>query len=218
MTLAARSPRPSHEETRTAILRTARELFSEYGVAKTTLGDIAEALHRTKTFVYHYFESKTDMLRSLIEMEGDEYIKELEASISGVSGARQLLRVYLFTRFRVLRRLGTLYRAMREHYFEQYAFIEQAREKYGAFETRAVARILSSGIESGEVRAVDPALVTHAILIVLKGFEIEWATTEEDAFEENIDAWISILFDGIGTSGSTPETDQELGNSKSGSS
>ena len=151
MTPASRVSRPSHDETKTAILRTARELFAEYGVAKTTLGDIAEALHRTKTFVYHYFESKTHILQSLIEMEGNAYIKELEASFSGVSGARQSLRPYLFAR-------------------------------------------------------------------ALKGFEIEWATTEEESFEDKIDAWISILFDGIGTHDSSPPGSEGRDGSGTGNS
>lgn len=190
-----------HEETRLEILKNARSLFAAQGVRKTTLDDIASAMHRTKTFIYHYFRNKDDLLGALVKAEGDEYVAELRKAIEAVPGAKERFRAYVLARFSIFSRLGTYYRALREQYFEQYAFIENARAKYDLFETGTMAAILDQGARDGVFRIADPNLVAHAILIALKGFELEWATQGKASFEHTIDALLSILFDGIAIRG-----------------
>lgn len=186
-----------HEETRLEILKNARSLFAAQGVRKTTLDDIASAMHRTKTFIYHYFRNKDDLLGALVKAEGDEYVAELRKAIEAVPEAKERFRAYVLARFSIFSRLGTYYRALREQYFEQYAFIENARAKYDLFETGTMAAILDQGARDGVFRIADPNLVAHAILIALKGFELEWATQGKASFEHTIDTLLSILFDGI---------------------
>ncbi|HWR11988.1 MAG TPA: TetR/AcrR family transcriptional regulator [Rectinemataceae bacterium] len=187
----------THDETRSEILRKARGLFAVQGVRKTTLDDIAGAMHRTKTFIYHYFRNKDDLLGALVETEGDEYVEELRKAIGAMPGAKERFRAYILARFSIFSRLGTYYQALREQYFEQYAFIENARAKYDLFETGTMAGILDQGVREGVFRIADPEMVAHAILIALKGFEVEWATQDQEGFERKIDALLSILFDGI---------------------
>ena len=187
----------SYDETRKGILDAARGLFAAQGVKKTTLDDIAGSLHRTKTFIYHYFRNKDDLLGALVEAEGDEYVEELRKAIDSVNGARERFRAYVLARFNIFSRMGTYYRALREQYFEQYAFIEKARLKYDLFETGTLTDILRLGVREGAFSTADPELVAHAILIALKGFELEWAAQDREGFERTIDALLSILFDGI---------------------
>jgi AcrR family transcriptional regulator len=188
----------SKDATRRSIISTARALFAELGPRKTTLDDIARRMYRTKTFLYHYFRSKDDLLSALIEEEGDEYMEELRAAVSGAADARARLRAYVMARFRIINRVGTFYGALREGYFERYAFIENARRKYDLFEAETVGAVLADGVASGEFVIADTGLVAHAFLIALKGYEIEWAIAPSEGFEQTIDTLLSILFDGIG--------------------
>ena len=180
-----------------SILEAARELFATQGPRKTTLEDIARRMGRTKTFVYHYFASKDDILRALIETEGDEYERELEVAVADERTARGKLRAYVVARFRIFARIGTFYSALRERYYEQYAFIEKARRKYDAYETESMAAILAEGSMRGELVVPDVKPIAHAILVALKGYEIEWATESRRSFEKSIDILLEVLFDGI---------------------
>jgi len=184
-------------ETRRKILETARGLFGEQGVRKTTLDDIARRMQRTKSFVYHYFRGKDDLFAALIEVEGDAYARQLREAIDGEKGAKKRLHTYMLARFRIINDLGGYYRAMRERYFEQYAFIENARVKYDRFETETMIGILTQGTRDGEFRSLDAEAVAHAILIAMKGFEIEWATTDRRGFEGKLDDLLGVLFEGI---------------------
>jgi AcrR family transcriptional regulator len=187
----------SYDRTKTEILQAARKLFSRQGVRKTTLEEIARAMHRTKTFVYHYFQNRDAILSALIAAEGDEYVEELRKAIAEARGAKEKLRAYVGARFRISSRLGTFYQALREEYFQQYAFIEKARLAYDTFEAETVVGILAQGVDEGSFAIPDPRLVARAFLIALKGFELEWAAAGGEVFEREIDTLLVILFDGI---------------------
>lgn len=72
-------------ETKDEILRIANILFSEKGYKKTTLQDIIDKLDgKTKGSIYYYFDSKSDILESLLKInpnknytklgEGDDFL------------------------------------------------------------------------------------------------------------------------------------------------
>lgn len=49
---------PSEQARRGIILRAATEHVRHYGYHKTTVGDIAKAIHSSTAYLYHFFESK----------------------------------------------------------------------------------------------------------------------------------------------------------------
>ncbi|MGI9275091.1 MAG: TetR family transcriptional regulator [Endozoicomonas sp.] len=55
------------EETRQLLLKTALKLFSEEGLQKTTLAQVAEAAGVTRGAIYWHFRDKADMLEALWE-------------------------------------------------------------------------------------------------------------------------------------------------------
>jgi AcrR family transcriptional regulator len=55
------------EETRTALIAAARELFGEQGYAATTLDDIAARTGLTKGAVYHHFGGKRELFQAVFE-------------------------------------------------------------------------------------------------------------------------------------------------------
>lgn len=68
-------------DTRQRIQDVARELFSEKGVQRTSLQDIAHRLGITKPALYYHFASREDLVRSIIEPlieEGERLLTEHE--------------------------------------------------------------------------------------------------------------------------------------------
>jgi AcrR family transcriptional regulator len=64
--MSATLPPAVPPETRTRILQTALELFSERGFDGTTLQQIADRLGFTKAALYYHFRSKDDLLQALL--------------------------------------------------------------------------------------------------------------------------------------------------------
>jgi len=61
----ARNTKQQALETRNHILNAAIERFSEYGVSKTSLADIAAAAGVTRGAIYWHFKNKTDLLNEI---------------------------------------------------------------------------------------------------------------------------------------------------------
>ncbi|HEY8523634.1 MAG TPA: helix-turn-helix domain-containing protein [Acidimicrobiales bacterium] len=75
-------------DTRQRILEVARELFTEQGYDATSLRQIAERLGFTKAALYYHFQSKEQLLRTLLEPVGHtvgEFFGRLEAA-EGLEG------------------------------------------------------------------------------------------------------------------------------------
>jgi AcrR family transcriptional regulator len=95
--------RPS-SDTRSRIQQVARELFGEKGVQRTSLQDIASRLGITKPALYYHFNSREDLVRSILQPlidDGERYLAEQETRSDGdLAGPRELLEGYFDFHFR----------------------------------------------------------------------------------------------------------------------
>lgn len=62
------------------LLQYVRHLFATKGYAETSMDDIAQACKMQKASLYHYFESKEQMLRAMIEVEGARWFASLNTN------------------------------------------------------------------------------------------------------------------------------------------
>lgn len=68
-------------ETRERIQNVARELFTQKGVQRTSLQDIADRLGFTKPALYYHFSSRAELVRSIVQPlidEGERFIADHE--------------------------------------------------------------------------------------------------------------------------------------------
>jgi AcrR family transcriptional regulator len=68
-------------DTRTRIQDVARELFTQKGVQRTSLQDIADRLGLTKPALYYHFSSREELVRSIVQPlidEGERFIADHE--------------------------------------------------------------------------------------------------------------------------------------------
>ncbi|OIN81702.1 TetR/AcrR family transcriptional regulator [Mycobacterium malmoense] len=88
-------------ETRQRIQDVARELFTQKGVQRTSLQDIADRLGITKPALYYHFSSREDLVRSILQPlidEGERFIADRERARDATP--RELLEGYFDYHFR----------------------------------------------------------------------------------------------------------------------
>ncbi len=73
-------------EKKQAILRAAQEVFSEKGLEKATISEIAKKADVVDSIIYHYFTNKQDLLFSSIEELIEKSHEELLFQFKGVMG------------------------------------------------------------------------------------------------------------------------------------
>jgi AcrR family transcriptional regulator len=87
-------------EVRDAILKTALQLFSKKGYARTTLEEIARGSGMSPANVYVYFRSKLEILYAIYDPWMRERLTNLEEKLKDISDSRRKLRLLLTTLWR----------------------------------------------------------------------------------------------------------------------
>jgi len=180
------------------IIETAQGIFSRLGFKKTTMDDIARAVFKAKSSLYHYFKSKDEIFQAVIEKEVRMLKEEIEKALASEASPINKLKAYAKTRMKALRRLANFYQAFREEYLESYSFIQKLRQDYDRYEIETIKSLLKEGVEAGLFEVRDPDLTAEAILMAIKGYEYVWAISpNEDKIESDIDRLFDVLFYGI---------------------
>ncbi|QDG76840.1 TetR/AcrR family transcriptional regulator [Labrenzia sp. PHM005] len=74
-----RSQAERRAETKSALLKAARELIVEKGYAETGTPEIVKQANVTRGALYHHFEDKTDLMRALVHQEAEAVAADIDA-------------------------------------------------------------------------------------------------------------------------------------------
>jgi len=180
------------------IINVAQKLFAKFGFKKTTVDEIAHSAHITKSSIYHYFSSKEDIFRTVVEKESRIWSQKIKEVINKASTPQEKLRAYILTRTKYLNQLANFYSVLKQEYLEHYSFIERIRKKDLQGEIETVKAILEEGIIKEVFQVEDLELTAFAIVTALKGLEYPW-TMEMPMpdIEKRIDLLLTVLFNGL---------------------
>ena len=180
------------------ITQVAQQIFSKYGMLKTTVEEIAKAARMGKASLYRYFKSKEDIFKEVVEKESRVLTEKIQEAIIGEDTPQKKIRAYIITRMKYLNKLANIHRALKDEYLDHYAFIEKIRRKNYQEEIETIKIILKEGVKKSifKIRNVD--LTSFAIISALKGLEYPWSVeTPLLEIEKNMDNLLEILFNGI---------------------
>ncbi len=170
------------------IVETARGIFSRLGFKKTTMDDIARAVFKAKSSLYHYFKSKDEIFRAVVEKEAQILKEEIEQALAVEESPINKLKAYAKSRMRALHRLANFYLAFREEYLESYGFIQKIRQDYDQYEIKTIKNILQEGVKTGVFDVKELDLTSEAIITAIKGYEYVWAVSQDvNKIESEID-------------------------------
>jgi len=180
------------------IINVAQKLFAKFGFKKTTVDEIAHSAHITKSSIYHYFSSKEDIFRTVVEKESRIWSQKVKEAINKATTSQEKLRAYIVTRTKYLNQLANFYSALKQEYLEHYSFIEKIRKKDLQGEIETVKAILEEGIIKKVFRVEDLRLTAFAIVTALKGLEYPWTMeVPMPDIEKRIDLLLKVLFNGL---------------------
>ncbi|VTQ03477.1 TetR/AcrR family transcriptional regulator [Sphingobacterium daejeonense] len=88
---------------RMKILEAAKRRFAHYGLAKTTMAEIAQDLSFSKALLYYYFPDKNRLYAAVFEMAVDEIITETTEKINKAKDVNEAMEAFLATRLTVIK-------------------------------------------------------------------------------------------------------------------
>jgi TetR/AcrR family transcriptional regulator, cholesterol catabolism regulator len=150
---------------RRQILSTAKILFIQQGYHGLSMRQIAEALGVSKAALYYYFRDKEELLLAIL----DSFLDEMETALTGIrmeqEGARQ--KIYALVML-ILSQPADQRAVIRLSSQEMAQLSLPARQAFDQAYHRKfldpIRQILQEGVQSGDLRPVDPTVATWALL------------------------------------------------------
>jgi AcrR family transcriptional regulator len=183
---------------RAAILQAAEKLFQKWGIAKTTMEDIAREAGKGKSTLYYYFKSKEEILEAVALAQIMRITDKAKEAIAKKKTAKEKLFIYAYSTFKEIRESITLYDIARGEIKAYKTLIQGLLQNYDAIEEKILKSILRFGIERKEFKSIRPAEVAasaRAIMIIKRSLTINLFIDNND--KELIDLIIKLLSEGL---------------------
>lgn len=181
------------------ILNIATHIFGKIGFKQTTVDEIAKAAQKGKSTIYHYFKSKEDIFRAVVEKEAQTLRTKLVSVVSEDLPPEEKLKKYILTRLVEFKSMINFYRAVKDDYLSHLSFIEDIRKKYDKEEVMLFKMILMEGESQGVFDINDINLAAEATSVVLKGLEYPMLFGNEamEKVDGKLDEVLNMIFHGI---------------------
>jgi len=171
------------EERTNQIIKAALKVFAEYGVEGTKMSMIAKSAGLSHGLMYHYFESKEEVLFSCLQWaieESERLVEEIESSSES-----PLQKIALFTRSALTAGSHDVFRIIQSSLkYPKLAagtqtLITQTSEKF----IQLFVPLVTEGQRRGEIVIEDPDQLANLYLTVLSGLiadDIDWINQHLD--------------------------------------
>ncbi|MGM9999083.1 MAG: TetR/AcrR family transcriptional regulator, partial [Candidatus Bruticola sp.] len=183
-----------YNKRREQLLDIATNLFAKYGLDGTTTKDIAEAANVSPGLLYHYYNSKEELLVSVIrrfreEGQGCGKSEELKACCE-LPLAEGLKRILVGMQNYVSKNRDLIWIVMRAA--ATFPSVHDLLEEFEKSDRGGMIAFLENKIEAGEIKDIDPFVVAKALrhIIVMSNLSAQVG-------ELDIDDFVDIFLNGI---------------------
>ena len=156
------TPTPSKD----AIVTAARKLFARFGLAKTSVEEIAREAGLSKATVYNYFGGKEHIVVGVVEAERRELLAKVTEAVEEAPGPVEAILTFFRTRVKHLQKLHHDYLPREEDMRRAMPHVVRSIEAHRKEEQGLIERILHRGIAEGTFRAHENVPLTAEILFI----------------------------------------------------
>jgi AcrR family transcriptional regulator len=154
------------ERIRSDLLEAGRELFAQYGLAKTTIADLTSEVGIGTSTFYQFYDSKEALYLAVLDREGEAIARKLsEGDVIGGEDPETVVReflLFLFDEIETNPLVRQLVVSDELDRLREYRTPEE-REAERAEEVEAIRAFTDPFVKAGEVHGEDPELVARAV-------------------------------------------------------
>lgn len=150
--------------TRESIIDAAIHLFNQSGYHATSMSDIARAVEIKKPSLYHHFDSKEDILLTILETGMEQFLRDMEAIVASDQDCASKLRAATRAHARLIAENpegAAVFlredRGLGDEYLSEYVAKRDRVE-------RLFRQIIQQGVEEGVFRPTDVTIAARGLL------------------------------------------------------
>jgi len=157
------------DKKRTQILEAATRRFAHFGMAKTTMAEIAQDLSFSKALLYYYFPDKNALYAAVLEHVINQSFDEMGRAISAINDCHEAMMFALDKRIEFVTRYYNLLEysvsAVQQVPDVMACVLEDSKDK----ERSMLVNILKKGIDTGQLQVDDLNETAEILLFALVG-------------------------------------------------
>ncbi len=142
--------------TRTIILRAAKRIFADAGLAGARIDAIAAAAGVNKAMIYYYFRSKEELYGVVLEDDVQEFRRRAEEILSRKEAPGVILLRYISNHFDFIGARPSYPRLIQQLIMTGDARMKQMVRKHSIPLLRRLTALIERGMRSGEFRSFSP--------------------------------------------------------------
>ncbi|NWF94395.1 MAG: TetR/AcrR family transcriptional regulator [Syntrophaceae bacterium] len=163
---------------RREILSAAERVFAAKGFFPTTMSEIAREAEFGTGTLYKYFKSKEDLYFSLIDEKVEEINRLVKAELDKKNSPLERIKNVLRLQFEFIEQNRDFFRI---YISERSRFEWTVKDDLGkgihekmVSYIEALSLVMKQGIGEGELEALDPVDLAHALVGMVNSFVFEW--------------------------------------------
>ncbi|MFD1771073.1 TetR/AcrR family transcriptional regulator [Sphingobacterium suaedae] len=154
---------------RAKILEVAKRRFAHFGMAKTTMAEIAKDLSFSKALLYYYFPDKHSLYTAVLEYVINEMISKVDQYVSKASSVEKAILYAIESRMEIMRENYNLFEYSSSLFMQNPGemgrslgpFFDRVRDQF--------SRILDIGVKNGEIQVDELDETAELLLFSLMG-------------------------------------------------
>jgi len=172
----------NQDKKRLLIIDAALKRFAHYGLAKTTMTEIAKDISFSKALLYYYFPDKLSLYVSVIENMMHTISRDLLKSVEKTSTATEGILILLQKRQSYIQKYYKLieYTQMIGPELPEALYEKFTRAR--AFELKIIMGLLTKGNSSGELLVTDVDFTTEIFVEAISGIHFNILTRAKNIF------------------------------------
>jgi AcrR family transcriptional regulator len=186
-----------YENMRDQIVEAAREVFAKYGYRKTTIEDIASAVYKAKSSVYHYFSGKDEIFRAVVEQEASQLIQSLCKAVDNEKTPVKKFRTLFKFLCEKLEETTNYFHLLKDEWYEVFNFTNEVKKNYENVITDMIISIFNEGNRQGVFNVDDPERKAKVIQVALFGFLMPVGILDPGEVSASIDPFLDVVLFGI---------------------
>jgi TetR/AcrR family transcriptional repressor of mexJK operon len=175
----------SQDQKREAIIEAAIKRFAHFGVAKTTMAEIAADLAFSKASLYYYFPDKLSLFAAVFQTITDASVKAGDEELSGEKDPFKAIVTFLQKRTDFIIKYQNILSYLKSFNFANVpAELESIFSHLKKKELQRLTDIIDKGDKSGVFKIKDPKAIAELFHDFLDGFRFAYHNNQPNFFPD----------------------------------
>ena len=157
---------------RTRILEAATRRFAHFGMAKTTMSEIATDLNFSKALLYYYFPDKNSLYSAVFEYVIDKMVQDIREKIHTCDDFEEIMMYTIDKRVELINQYYNLFEYTINMVKELPEELERVFKESYVREVDLFAEILEIGVETDKIEVEDVEETARILLYSLFGMRM----------------------------------------------